>query len=199
MGFTASGDIADAAVYTDFELGLLHNQLVQDFEVTAYARYKDDLFFVMRTGRNLFNFSNALAARKMSSESPFEIVKWEVHGTHMQFLDVTVFKGPRWRATGHVDIKPYTKSTAAHIPLSHTSLHPPATWHGPRQKSNGRTDIQHTPRMQSQSWSDGHQQQPEDCPGVSNPYFATLCHTILVLTDCLGPYKKFSRRLQLEP
>eukprot|EP00971_Amphidinium_carterae_P169442 3356922-Amphidinium_carterae.1 len=126
MGFTASGDIADAVFYTDFEIGLLHNPQVLGFEVTAYARYKDDLFFVMRTGQNLINFSNALAARKASSESPFDIVKCEVNQTHMQFLDVTVFKGPRWRLTGYVDIKPYTKQTAVYIPLSQLSLHPPA-------------------------------------------------------------------------
>ena len=61
---------------------------------------------------------------KMKSMSrPFKIKIESIHRSEAQMLDLTVFKGIRWRKTGLLDYVCFIKPTSQHIPLSCRSGH----------------------------------------------------------------------------
>merc|ERR1711957_663068 len=51
-------------------------------------------------------------------------------GTSVDFLDIRLFKGPKWSRTGRLDFTTFRKKTALGIPLSDSSYHPPSVHSG---------------------------------------------------------------------
>lgn len=91
-----------------------------------YLRYLDDIFLVWNHSRaELGDFFNTL-----NGVSPTIQLTMEVSSSSVDFLDTTVFKGPRFVSTGRLDTKVYFKPTHTHELLHRTSFHPQHTFPG---------------------------------------------------------------------
>ena len=101
------------------------NQLA-DKKPLIYLRYLDDIFIVWTHSKedfqNYLNLTNShLPSIKMKAEIEFHSVN---------FLDLTVYKGPRFRTSGYLDSKVYFKPTDSHQLLHTNSFHPKHTFPG---------------------------------------------------------------------
>ena len=91
-----------------------------------YLRYLDDIFIIWTHTKEDFqeylNLTNShLASIKMKAEIQYHSV---------DFLDVTVYKGPRFQSTGLLDTKVFFKPTDTHQLLHTNSFHPKHTFPG---------------------------------------------------------------------
>ena len=57
-------------------------------------------------------------------------MKAEIESYSVNFLDLTVYKGPKFRSSGHLDSKVYFKPTDSHQLLHTNSFHPRHTFPG---------------------------------------------------------------------
>ena len=60
-----------------------------------------------------------------SFADPFRLKLDTISSHGVDFLDITLKFGERWRQTGMVDIMPFRKESSIWLPLSSGSLHPP--------------------------------------------------------------------------
>ena len=107
---------------------LLCPEIRSTYNIKAYFRFKDDLFFIIGGDREIRRqFYDELKTR-----SGFFKLKWEaIHRTGVDFLDLHIFKGPRWHSTGVLDYYVKVKTSALGIMLSSSSAHHPSvhmTW-----------------------------------------------------------------------
>lgn len=91
-----------------------------------FLRYLDDIFLVWSHSEEEFwQFFETL-----NNHHPTIKLKATIHRTSIDFLDVTVFKGARFSATGQLDTKVYFKPTDTHELLHKLSYHPKHTFKG---------------------------------------------------------------------
>lgn len=93
---------------------------------TLYLRYLDDIFLTWPHGRPALTqyISN------LNGIHPKITLKSEISATAIDFLDTTVYKGDRFRDSGHLDTKVFFKPTDSHALLHASSHHPKHTFHG---------------------------------------------------------------------
>lgn len=91
-----------------------------------YLRYLDDIFIIWTHSKEDFlDFFNT-----MNQHHPSIKLTYELSAETVNFLDVTVFKGTGFKATGILDTKVYFKPTDTHELLHRTSYHPRHTFEG---------------------------------------------------------------------
>ena len=91
-----------------------------------YKRFLDDIFMIWTHGREaLDNFLTYLNA-----DNPCITLKAEISEKSVDFLDLTIFKGPRFSREGILDTKVYHKPTDTMQLLHKESFHPKHTFSG---------------------------------------------------------------------
>ena len=91
-----------------------------------YFRYLDDIWILWDHGETQFQtFFDIL-----NTHSPAIRLSARVEKNSIDFLDVTVFKGPQTYETGILDIKVFFKPTDTHQLLNKSSFHPKHTFAG---------------------------------------------------------------------
>lgn len=91
-----------------------------------YLRYLDDIWGVWDDSQEEFQAFLAV----LNSHDPSITLKSETNHTHIDFLDTTVYKGPRFSTTGQLDVKVFFKKTDTHALLYKSSFHPVHTFKG---------------------------------------------------------------------
>ena len=93
---------------------------------TMYFRYLDDIWILWDHGETQFQtFFDIL-----NTHSPAIRLSAKVEKNSIDFLDVTVFKGPQTNETGILDTKVFFKPTDTHQLLNKSSFHPKHTFAG---------------------------------------------------------------------
>ena len=93
---------------------------------TVYQRFLDDIYIIWEHSRTeLDNFINLMNSHDESIK-----LKAEIHENTIDFLDVTTFKGNRFKHHNILDTKVYFKPTDTHELLDHHSFHPKHTFEG---------------------------------------------------------------------
>ena len=123
MGLICSGEVSDISFYELAEKRYAVAPAVQTRNhIHWYGRFKDDGLIIIsgdfRSRKAFLNEFQRLA-------KPFEISIECMSRDSVDMLDVTLYKGARWRATGILDYKPYVKESSQWVPLSPESAHPP--------------------------------------------------------------------------
>jgi hypothetical protein len=91
-----------------------------------YLRYLDDIFIIWTHSEEEFQtFFNTLNQHHESIK-----LKSSISHTSIDFLDVTIFKGPRFQKENILDTKVYFKPTDTHQLLHKMSFHPKHTFSG---------------------------------------------------------------------
>ena len=103
MGGNVSGVFADI-VLAAMECYLL-KELPQDQQPLYYKRYRDDILLITKSEKN------AKAVEEILNKPQFLQFNLEQLGTTVNYLDLTLFFGEKWRTQQKIDIKPYTKPT----------------------------------------------------------------------------------------
>lgn len=93
---------------------------------TVYFRFLDDIFCVWDHGRDKLN----TFLEVLNSHHPSVKLTACIHENSIDFLDVTVFKGPLLKERGIFDTKIYFKPTDTHQLLHKASFHPKHTFRG---------------------------------------------------------------------
>jgi hypothetical protein len=117
---TAMGTPA-AVVYANiFMFAVEETVLLQhSASILFYTRFLDDIFCIITTDADADAFINALQLRHPK-------IKMEVtKSTHsVNFLDLHIFKGPRFAATGILDTAVHQKQLNAYLYIPYRSFHP---------------------------------------------------------------------------
>ena len=124
MGATPSPEICDIRM-----LELLR-EILPKFRhrdrILLNKKYRDDgiiLFHgTVAEAKELFNIANLA--------HPLLKFEFELSDSHCTFLDLNIYKGPRFTETGHLDTKTHTKETECFAYLLRTSAHPPTCFRG---------------------------------------------------------------------
>ena len=128
MGLLCSSDVADAALYSRMERNFFDNEEVKrKLGIVMYARYRDD--GVVATDKPWL-IDKIISM--MNVKAGYFKLEYETRITRpIDFLDVTIWKGSRFRKSRLLDHKVYTKPTSIYTPLGISSLHVPSihlTW-----------------------------------------------------------------------
>jgi hypothetical protein len=87
--------------------------------IMLYKRYLDDVFGVVWATE-----SEALAMlSQFNTFHPSIQMVAQLHHEHVHFLDLTIFKGPRFVSTSCLDLSPYAKPTSRFLFLHFSSYH----------------------------------------------------------------------------
>ena len=92
----------------------------------CYFRYLDDIFLIWPHSKTDFDCFFQI----LNSHHPNITLKPTIHDRFINFLDVTVFKGPNWGSQQILDSKVFFKPTDTHELLHGTSYHPKHTFKG---------------------------------------------------------------------
>lgn len=93
---------------------------------TVYRRFLDDIFCIWDHGKEELNKFLEI----LNSHHPAVKLTACIHENSIDFLDVTVFKGPQLEERGNLDTKIYFKPTDTHQLLHKASFHPKHTFRG---------------------------------------------------------------------
>lgn len=124
MGVACSGEISDLCFH-----GLCEKDFATVPEeqsragVLFYARFKDDILMIV--DGDFSRWSEFWRTLKRKARF-FEVEVTKISKDSVVFLDVELWKGPRFHHTGYLDHRPYSKETSIWTPLSTNSCHPPA-------------------------------------------------------------------------
>ena len=116
-----------APAYANLFMGEIEERLQSDLPGTIlWKRYIDDIFVVATCTIEEFQ------AFMERANTIHETIKFthEVSETETTFLDVTVYKGTRFRESNILDIKTHIKDTNKQLYVQATSYHPPSTRKG---------------------------------------------------------------------
>ena len=125
MGMNFSSEVADTAVYLDFERRFFLLQSVRtNLGIKAYFRFRDDLFMVIAStdgwagkfGKEWHQYIDAV-------NSPYKLDPWELSSVSLSWLDVNVAFRPDLQ---RMVFSPFIKPTSLAIPLSEDSEHHPS-------------------------------------------------------------------------
>jgi hypothetical protein len=112
MGGVQSGAVSDLAFLVQVESRLPKAGML------LYSRFRDDVFVVLENQAVAESFQTAF--RQLASPT-WQVSVDEVSSYSVAMLDLLVYKGPRFKATGRLDYAPYTKPSSRHQPLATTS------------------------------------------------------------------------------
>lgn len=92
----------------------------------AYARYLDDIFGIWKGTREEFDQFVEI----LNSHDPSIKLKVQISKDSIDFLDTTIFRGPKFNEKHKLDIKVFFKNTDTHALLQKNSFHPRHTFKG---------------------------------------------------------------------
>ncbi|XP_038051962.1 uncharacterized protein LOC119724781 [Patiria miniata] len=115
MGSVASPEICDITLH-DFELQI---SALTD-RILFWARFRDDILIVYNG--QLESFTQFV--HQLNQLHPTLKFTFEASETSITYLDLTIFKGPRFLSTGTLDTRVFTKPTETYQYLERTSSHP---------------------------------------------------------------------------
>ncbi|CAC5405201.1 unnamed protein product [Mytilus coruscus] len=125
MGNSLSPEITDLRVYE------VLNSILRTFQhtqkISSLYRFRNDGFFIYNEGTD-----DEIAKFFEHANRHHALLKftYEKSQTKMQFLDVLVFKGPRFRETGILDLTTFRKITENYQYLERSSCHPSSSFRG---------------------------------------------------------------------
>jgi hypothetical protein len=119
---TAMGT-ACAPTYADIVVYMLERALLIEFglRLYLYRRYLDDVF--------IYADSSIAAALQLRLNSLHPKLRFEFSGPHRDsasFLDLQLFKGARFAASGVLDLRVHQKAMNLYLYIPYLSFHPPA-------------------------------------------------------------------------
>lgn len=116
MGSKVSPSASDVIVYS------YEKKWLQYFKnnIHLYKRYRDDIFVIWK-GDELTLKSFMSMGNKLAERLKFE---FKTSVNQVDFLDLCIYKGPRFAECGKLDIKTYSKPTNKFQYLDRTSAHP---------------------------------------------------------------------------
>lgn len=121
MGSQASPEICDIVMHN------LENCIIPtDPNIIKWLRYRDDILLLYNGSSE--ELSN-LVAHMNEAHEHFKFTV-EASNTEVTYLDLKIFKGERFRVSGFLDTKVYTKPTETYQYLDRNSAHPLATFKG---------------------------------------------------------------------
>ena len=91
-----------------------------------YKRYLDDIFIIWH--HDLPSFHNFFQI--LNTSHPSMRLKHTIQTQSIDFLDITLHKGPRFHTSNILDTKVFFKATDKHLLLHKLSFHPPHTFKG---------------------------------------------------------------------
>ena len=115
MGGVQSGAVSDLAFLVKVERKLPREGRL------LYVRFRDDVLVVLESEAAAHNFCSAM---RNVAQPTWAISVDELSGYGVPMLDLFVFRGPRFQASGRLDYYPYFKPTSRAVPLGPTSAHP---------------------------------------------------------------------------
>ncbi len=116
MGSTASPEICDITLHD------LENQILQqDEHILTWWSYRDDILIIY--GGNIDKSKQLVTT--MNQMHPTLKFTFEASNSSINYLDLIIFKGNRFRETGILDTKVFTKPTETYQYLHKSSSHPP--------------------------------------------------------------------------
>ena len=122
MGMICGGEVADASYYAKVEKPfLLLPSTYETYCIRFYCRFKDDCLMII--GGDMASRSQ-LFSEIRSRSTYYQVNMDSLSSNSINFLDVTLFKGPRWSHTRRLDYSMYTKPNNQWAPLLRTSCHP---------------------------------------------------------------------------
>jgi hypothetical protein len=120
---TAMGTPA-AVVYANIFMYILENPVLKTYSssILYYCRYLDDIFAILSgspTDKSTTDFIGSLSRRHPS-------IKLEVtlSSSSVNFLDLRIFKGPRFATTGILDTSVHQKQLNSYLYIPFASFHP---------------------------------------------------------------------------
>lgn len=116
--------------------------------IALWGRLVDDYFFAL-TGSEAEKQEIINAFATADPKRPLTLDRSE---KEIDFLDVTVFKGHRFRTTGVLDLKLFTKPSYSGLHLPYTSHHPPGTFKSLLRNEHNRSIINHSSRTAHSSY-----------------------------------------------
>lgn len=123
MGQNFSGELADAAFYSDVERNRVDNaRWLATMGIRLYARFKDDIFMAVSTDPIIYHTCYRWLVT--DNRSCFKVKLEAVSRSNVDMLDINIFKGPRYASSGRLDFRPIWKKTSLGAPLSFSSVHP---------------------------------------------------------------------------
>ena len=134
IGLGHSGEVCDLN-WADTEQHILAKLKQIDIHIYFWRRMVDD-YFIALIGTEAEKQTIIDAFRTADPNRPVTV---ERSDNSVNYLDVTIYKGDRFRKTGRVDTKLFTKPTNTELHLPYSSFHPSSTFdsilHGQHQRS----------------------------------------------------------------
>ena len=123
MGLCCSGALSDVAFYKMAEqLWAVDPSVMRAHHVLYYGRFKDDAIIIAAgTAELRRQYIWGIQDRARF----FKITDITVAALSTEMLDITLYRGARWKATGVLDHTLYTKVSSQKVPLAPTSAHAP--------------------------------------------------------------------------
>ena len=134
IGLGHSGEVCDLN-WADVEQRILQKLRQIGIHIYFWKRMVDD-YFIALTGTEAEKLTVINSFRTADPNRPVTV---ERSDSSVNYLDVTVYKGDRFRKTGRVDTKLFTKPTNTELHLPYSSFHPLSTFdsilYGQHQRS----------------------------------------------------------------
>ena len=112
-----------APAYANLFFGRLETQLINQApeSIHTWKRFIEDIFIIW-TGSNE-EFKEFMS--KINQIHPTIKFTHEISDTKLAFLDITLYKGERFKSTNILDLKTHIKGTNKQLYVHSTSYHPP--------------------------------------------------------------------------
>lgn len=124
IGFGHSCEICDLGYSPTEQRVLQHLASRHGLIPMFYGRDIDDILMII----DCTDHEASIISREFEAADPSKPIKATVSSQSVDYLDVTLFKGPGFRQTGKLDTKLYTKPSSSHLHLPRTSHHPESTF-----------------------------------------------------------------------
>ena len=124
IGLVHSGEVCDLVQSHTEQRTLQKLESCENISPLFYGRMKDDVLMILDcTDKQLDT-----VIEQFHTADPNKPVTVEVSRQSVDFLDVTLYKGPQFILTGKLDTKLYTKPSSSSLHLPRTSHHPDSTF-----------------------------------------------------------------------
>lgn len=120
---TATGSQV-APPFCNLYLYLLFKDILNHSSILFNSRYIDDGLLIVKNRDDASYIAN-----RLNSVSNLNIT-WEITDNKAIYLDIMIYRGPRWRKNGIIDITTYFKPTNKLLYLPYNSSHPSHMKHG---------------------------------------------------------------------
>ena len=114
-----------APAYTNLFMGLLETKLTHK-NIFIWKRYIDDIFIIWTSSMTELE----TYIKHINSIHPTIKFTYEVNKEQLTFLDITLYKGERFKQHNILDVKTHIKKTNEQLYIHEKSYHPTTTKRG---------------------------------------------------------------------